>query len=265
MVAYSPNVLVVNPSVPAKTVKELIALIKANPGKYSFARSRHRLDAASVRRIVQADLRPRHGARAVSRRRAGDHLDHRRPHADRVYRAAAGARQCEGRQVARARRSRGQTLATLPDVPTMAEAGFPGQEADTLTGVMAPAGTPKAIVDLLYREIAKAVAQPDVAAHLRSSVSCRWRTSRRNSARASRARSKSGARWCTTRICASSDASLRRLLRRRPHQFQPVGRGRRDRRAHHEPRLVRRPRPAAMHGGAVVPHHHVAGLRHVCT
>jgi len=50
----------------------------------------------------------------------------------------------------------------LPDVPTFAEQGIKDQEADTLTGLVAPAGTPKEIVDLLYREIAAAVAQPDV-------------------------------------------------------------------------------------------------------
>ena len=53
-------------------------------------------------------------------------------------------------------------VAALPDVPTMAEAGVSGQEADTLTGIVAPAGTPQAIVDQLQREIAKIVAQPDV-------------------------------------------------------------------------------------------------------
>jgi tripartite-type tricarboxylate transporter receptor subunit TctC len=55
----------------------------------------------------------------------------------------------------------------LPDVPTAEESGLPGFEAVLHYGVLAPAGTPKPIVDLLYREIAKAVAQPDVAAHLR--------------------------------------------------------------------------------------------------
>ena len=48
----------------------------------------------------------------------------------------------------------------------MREAGYPDQEADTLTGVLAPTGTPKEIIDLLQREIAKAVAQPDVKEHL---------------------------------------------------------------------------------------------------
>src|SRR5262249_26567076 len=52
--------------------------------------------------------------------------------------------------------------AALPDVPTMEEAGIKGQQADTMQGVLVPAGTPKEIVDLLYREIAKAVGEPDV-------------------------------------------------------------------------------------------------------
>jgi tripartite-type tricarboxylate transporter receptor subunit TctC len=50
----------------------------------------------------------------------------------------------------------------LPDVPTMAEAGVAGQESETMQGIFLPAGTPKEIVDLLNREIAKAMAMPDV-------------------------------------------------------------------------------------------------------
>ena len=50
----------------------------------------------------------------------------------------------------------------LPDVPTMAEAGLKDQEADTLQGVLVPAGTPQPIVDLLHREIVKIVQMPDV-------------------------------------------------------------------------------------------------------
>jgi tripartite-type tricarboxylate transporter receptor subunit TctC len=56
--------------------------------------------------------------------------------------------------------------AELPDVPTFAEQGVKDQEADTLTGIVAPAGTPKEIVDLLSREIAKAVAQPELRERL---------------------------------------------------------------------------------------------------
>jgi tripartite-type tricarboxylate transporter receptor subunit TctC len=56
--------------------------------------------------------------------------------------------------------------ATLPDVPTIAEAGFPGQEAYTLTGLLAPAATPKEIIALLHREIVKVLAMPDVQKRL---------------------------------------------------------------------------------------------------
>jgi tripartite-type tricarboxylate transporter receptor subunit TctC len=50
----------------------------------------------------------------------------------------------------------------LPDVPTMAEAGFPDQEDDTPQGLLAPAGTPRPIIELLNREIAKVMTAPDV-------------------------------------------------------------------------------------------------------
>ena len=54
----------------------------------------------------------------------------------------------------------------IPDVPTMEESGISGQESDALTGVVVPAGTPREIIDLLYREIARACAQPEVKERL---------------------------------------------------------------------------------------------------
>ena len=54
----------------------------------------------------------------------------------------------------------------IPDVPTFADQGVKDQEADTLTGIVAPAGTPKEIVDLLSREIAKGVSRPEIAQRL---------------------------------------------------------------------------------------------------
>ncbi len=56
--------------------------------------------------------------------------------------------------------------AQIPDVPTFAEQGVKDQEADTLTGIVAPAGTPKEIVDLLSREIAKSVTRPEIKERL---------------------------------------------------------------------------------------------------
>src|SRR4029078_12403154 len=55
---------------------------------------------------------------------------------------------------------------SLPDVPTMAESGYPGQEAYTMTGLLAPAATPKETGTLLHREIVKIVALPDVKQRL---------------------------------------------------------------------------------------------------
>ena len=66
-----PNVMVVHPAVPAKTVAEFIAYAKANPGKINMASAGNGIDYACGRRAVQDDDRRRHGARAVSRRRAG--------------------------------------------------------------------------------------------------------------------------------------------------------------------------------------------------
>ena len=58
--------------------------------------------------------------------------------------------------------STGERMEAVPDVPTMAEAGFAGQESETLQGVLVPAGTPKAVVQKLQSEIARILAQPDI-------------------------------------------------------------------------------------------------------
>ena len=58
--------------------------------------------------------------------------------------------------------SAAKRVAALPDVPTLAEAGLPDQEADTMQAVLVPAGTPRPVIDLLYREIKAIVALPDV-------------------------------------------------------------------------------------------------------
>jgi tripartite-type tricarboxylate transporter receptor subunit TctC len=162
MVAYSPNVVLVNPSVPANNVRELIELIKANPNKYSFAGpgigSTPHLSGELFKQKFGLDMVhvPFPGAaQAISSAIAG--------HTPIAFTALppALANIQEGKLRALAllavKRSR-----EIPNVPTMQEAGYPDQEADTLTGVLAPAGTPSEIVDLLHGEIAKAVADPGV-------------------------------------------------------------------------------------------------------
>jgi tripartite-type tricarboxylate transporter receptor subunit TctC len=162
LVAASPNVLSVNPSVPAKTVQELIALIRANPGKYSFAGpgigSTPHLSGELFRIRFGLDLVhvPFPGAApAVGAAIAG--------HVPIVFSAVPPAISAiQGGQLRALAVTAAKRIPALPDVPTMAESGIADQEADTLTGIIAPAGTPHEIVDKLYHEIKRVVALPDV-------------------------------------------------------------------------------------------------------
>jgi tripartite-type tricarboxylate transporter receptor subunit TctC len=166
LVAVSPNVVVVNPQVPAKTLPALVQLIRDNPGKYSFAGpgvgSTPHLGGELFRLAFKLDLVhvPFTGAAPAIQATIGGHT----PIAFTALPPALSAvqsGQLRALGVASAERAAG-----MPDVPTFAEQGIKDQEADTLTGIVAPAGTPKEIVDLLYREIAKAVTQPDVKERL---------------------------------------------------------------------------------------------------
>jgi len=162
LIAASPNVLTVAPSVPAKSVQELIALIKANPGKYSFAQpgtgSTPHLSGELFKLSFGLDLVmvPFTGAGPAITSTIGGHT----PIAFTALPPALASIQ-EGKLRGLAVLT-GKRVAGLPDLPTMAEAGVPDQEADTLTGIVVPVGTPPEIVDLLHREIVKIVALPDV-------------------------------------------------------------------------------------------------------
>ena len=162
----TPVVLAVNPSVPAHTVKELVDLIRSQPGKYSFASPGTGTPPQARRFAVCACVKARPRTRAVRRRRAGGRGDGRRPYADLVRRAGAGAAADQERRLARARRTGKERAPTLPDVPTMAEAGFPEVVGATWTAVVAPAGTPKDIIAKLNSLIVAGLAQPDIKAKL---------------------------------------------------------------------------------------------------
>jgi tripartite-type tricarboxylate transporter receptor subunit TctC len=162
LVAVSPNVVVVNPSVPAKSLPELVQLIRANPGKYSFAGpgvgSTPHLGGELFRLAFSLDLVhvPFTGAAPAVQATVGGHT----PLAFTALPSSLSAIQAG--QLRALGVAATERAIQLPDVPTFAEQGIKDQEADTITGVLAPAGTPKEIVDLLYREIAKAVGQADV-------------------------------------------------------------------------------------------------------
>ncbi len=160
----SPNVLMVHPSMPVKTVKELVALLQANPGKYAIANSglgttpmlatelfklSFKLDATSV---------PYNGGAPAVQATVANQTPIGFATLPPAYPQIAGGN-LRGLAVTSAKRSE-----ALPDVPTMAEAGAEGQDSDTMQGVFVPAGTPPDIVAVLNREIVKALQLPDVQA-----------------------------------------------------------------------------------------------------
>jgi tripartite-type tricarboxylate transporter receptor subunit TctC len=159
---YSDLVMVVHPSVPAKTLGEFIALAKAQPGKLNYASS--------------GPGTPYHMAGELFKAMAGVDIVHI------PYKGSSGARtDILGGQVqmmfdavttmsehvkagqVRALGTSGKARSSvLPDVPTVSEAGVPGYEATIWLGVMAPKGTSPAIVNRLNAEITKIVNRPDV-------------------------------------------------------------------------------------------------------
>jgi tripartite-type tricarboxylate transporter receptor subunit TctC len=166
LVAVSPNVVVVNPAVPAKSLPELVQLIKDNPGKYSYAGpgvgSTPHLGGELFRLAFNLDLVhvPFTGAAPAVQATIGGHT----PIAFTALPSSFSA--IQSGQVRALGVAASERSPAIPDVPTYAEQGIKDQEADTITGIVAPAGTPTEIIDLLYREIAKAAAQPDAKARL---------------------------------------------------------------------------------------------------
>jgi tripartite-type tricarboxylate transporter receptor subunit TctC len=158
----APNILIVHPSVPAKTVKELIALLQANPGKYAIANSGLGTTpqlAAELFKLAfnldQPSVPYAGGAPVIQAVVAGQTLVGFANLTTAAPQILGGT--LHGLAVTALKRS-----GAVPDVPTMLEAGVEGQESETMQGVFVPGGTPQAIVDLLNREIVKALAQPDV-------------------------------------------------------------------------------------------------------
>jgi tripartite-type tricarboxylate transporter receptor subunit TctC len=166
LAATSPNVLFVHPSMPARSVKELIDLIKASPGKYSYAQpstgSTPHLSGELLKLQYGLDLVtvPFNGASlAVNSTLAG----HTPIAFTALPPAVANIREgnLRGLAVTAAKRS-----AALPDVPTIAEAGVPDQEAETINGLLAPAGTPGDIIMRINRDTVAALSLPDVKERL---------------------------------------------------------------------------------------------------
>ena len=159
---YSDLIMVVHPSVAAKDLKEFIALAKAQPGALNYASS-----GAGT---------PYHMAGELFKAMSGtdiQHVPHKASgearnaviggHVHMMFDAITTMAQNVTAGQVRAIGTTGTKRSALtPDVPTVAEAGVPGYEATIWLGIMAPAGTPKPIVDKLNAEITKVIERPDV-------------------------------------------------------------------------------------------------------
>lgn len=160
----TPNVLVLHPSVPARSVKELVALARARPGDLSYASggsgtSQH-LAGELLRSMAKIDIV--HVPYKSFAQAMPDVL------AGRVGMVFGNITQTM--PLVRADKLRGLAVSSLkrasaiPDLPTMAESGFPGFEAVAWFGLLAPAGTPPAVLGKLQHESARVIALPDVRA-----------------------------------------------------------------------------------------------------
>jgi tripartite-type tricarboxylate transporter receptor subunit TctC len=162
----STIVLSVNPSVQAKTVKELVGLIRANPGKHNFASAgagtQGHLAREQFRQSLGLDLVHvpfSGGGPAITSVVAGHTpIGFLGPQA-----SVPQIREGNLRALAVTSRMRSRIL---PEVPTMTGAGYPEVEGDSWVGVLVPAKTPKEIIALLHSEIVKILALPDMKERL---------------------------------------------------------------------------------------------------
>ena len=162
LVGVSPQVLLVHPSVPAHNIAELIAWVKASPGKYSYAHAGVGtpgfLAGEMFKQAFGLDLVAvsfNGGAPAMTSTIGG--------HIPMLYTSISTAggyiKQGSVRPlvVTGARRS-----PSLPDVPSLAEAGAPNQESEIILGLLAPSGTPREIIDRLQQEIVRVLAMAQI-------------------------------------------------------------------------------------------------------
>ena len=164
-VNYFDLALVVPLSLPANNVQELIAIARKQPGKLNYASSGpgtpYHMSAELFKAMAKIDIQhvPYKLASAARTDVIGGQVQ--------MMFDAVGtmAGNIQAKQV-KALATTGKTRsATLPDVPTLNESGVPGYEAISWLGIMAPAGTPKPIVDKLNAEIGRLASRPDVKAN----------------------------------------------------------------------------------------------------
>jgi tripartite-type tricarboxylate transporter receptor subunit TctC len=162
LVASVPNILVVHPDVPAKTVKELVALAKSKPGKLNFASFGHgtsnHLSGELFKSVASIDIVhvPYKNAPQAVLEIVGGQVNFAFVNAPLAL-PQVRAGKLRALAVTGAKRS-----PAVPDLPTMAEAGLPDFVVESWYGLMAPAGTPEPILKRLHDETTKVLARPDL-------------------------------------------------------------------------------------------------------
>jgi tripartite-type tricarboxylate transporter receptor subunit TctC len=168
MASNSPYFLVVHPKIPAANVKELIAYAKANPGKMNYSSS----GSGSSTHLAGVLFNHMAGVDIV-------HIPYKGA-APAIVDLLAGNIQMRFSSVVpvlphvKSGRLRGIAISSakrygpLPDTPTISESGLPGYTVESFYAVVAPAGTPRAIIAKLNAELVRNLKNPDVAAHMAS-------------------------------------------------------------------------------------------------
>jgi len=164
IVNITPLMLTINPAVPAKDLKSFIALLKANPGKYTYASSgvgttlhiaaEHFVTAAGVNAVHV----PYKGEAPAMTDLVGGQVNFM------VGQASTAVPYVKNGRLIGIGLTTPKRMAAIPEVPTLSEAGLPGFAGYGWNAILAPKGTPRAIVERLNREINAVIASPDVQA-----------------------------------------------------------------------------------------------------
>jgi tripartite-type tricarboxylate transporter receptor subunit TctC len=168
LIGREPGVVVVNPAVPAKTLQEFVAYVKAHPGEVDYASSGN----GSGQHLFAALLASRTGMKM-------NHVPYRgsgQATTDLISGVVAMAIPGTAGMVGHIKAGKLRALAVtgasrspqLPDVPTVIESGVPGYEAYVWMGLLAPRGTPSAIVERLQRDVVAVLAEDEVKRYMAS-------------------------------------------------------------------------------------------------
>jgi tripartite-type tricarboxylate transporter receptor subunit TctC len=155
-------IVVVRPNFPAKTMQELIAVLKASPGKYTFASAGNGTTShlagemlKSAANVDMVHVPYRGGAPAMTDLIAGQ--------VDLMIEISANAApQVKGGRVRALAVSTAQRIASFPDLPTIAESGVPGFDVSAWDGLFAPTGTPPEVIEVLSNGLKKALGSPEL-------------------------------------------------------------------------------------------------------